>query len=76
MRYLSIISLLPSADGDQPVHFYEKEGETMAPKVSSVLLQTGPADKRFLATHKYLLELQGLIELSIDRKLFANYFDN
>ncbi len=38
MRYVCIISLLSSADGDQRCHFKEKGGITAA-EVSTVLLQ-------------------------------------
>ncbi len=44
-------SLLPSADGNQRCHFYEKGGEIAALEVSIVLLQTGSAEKQFLATY-------------------------
>ncbi len=51
MRFLCIVSLLPSADGDQRCHFLEKGGEIAAAELSIVLLQTRSAEKRFLATH-------------------------
>ncbi len=41
MRYLCIVNLFPSADGDQLCHFQEKGGEIAAPEVSIVLLQIG-----------------------------------
>ncbi len=42
-----MVSLLPSADGNQRCHFKEKGRQIAAPEVSMVLLQTGLAEEWF-----------------------------
>ena len=50
MRYLSIVNVLPTVDGGQCAPSLEKQTGVTAWKQRNVLLLTGPAAKRILAT--------------------------
>ncbi len=63
MRYLCIVSLLPSADDDHK----EKRGEVSAAEVV-VLLQTGLVEKCFLTT-----SINAYLKKSISIKSYAKF---
>ncbi len=52
MRYLSILSGLPTVDGGQHAPSLEQQPEVSARKLSSLLLWTGKQQKCILASYK------------------------